>query len=175
LAAGNVIKGLEYNGILFACEPQSDIPGETQWVQIIDDCQRIQETDSAGRERKTPPIDQNCKKGLDMAYPCARGNSFYDAPAIPSSTFAENETYFRSRMTFDLYFMFKPKKELSEWVPLKLINWKWDGDVQKIGGEWEPAYCHNFVPKKKEFKENGEDPTVADATEYPLWNQIVNK
>jgi hypothetical protein len=175
IAAAKVLEGLEYNGILFTCEPQSDIPGETQWVQMMDNCQREQAYDSAGRERKTPPIDQNCKKGLDIAYPCARGNSFYDAPAIPTNILDENITFLRARMTFDLYLMFKPKRELGEWVPLKLINWKWDGDVQKRGGEWEPAYCHNFVPKAKECKTDGEAPTVTDAIEYPLWNQIVEK
>ncbi|MBN1695855.1 hypothetical protein JW879_10740 [candidate division WOR-3 bacterium] len=167
--------GLQYNGILFLAEPLSDISGETQWVQIVDNCQLIQEYISDGRSSKTPPIDQNCKKGLDRVYPCARNNSFYDAPGIPTNILAENVTYLRSRMTFDLYFMFKPKKELSEWVPLKLINWKWDGDVQKVGKEWKAAECHNFVPKAKEYKGSGEAPTVTDAAEYPLWDQIVKK
>jgi len=77
-------------------------------------------------------------------------------------------------MTFDLYFMFKPKKELSEWVPLKLIKWKWDADVRKTGRGWEAAGL-SFVPKDKELKIDGEKPTVTDATEYPLWDQIVKK
>jgi len=88
-------------------------------------------------------------------------------------------------MTFDLYFMFKPKKELSEWVPLKLIKWKWDADVRKTGRGWEAANL-SFVPKDKEDVKDiadvdsyrelfGKDPTVTDATEYPLWDQIVEK
>lgn len=185
IAEKKVLVGLQYDGILFICEPQSNIPGETQWVQIIDNCQLEQERDSAGQLRPTPPIDQNCKKGLDMAYPCARNNSFYDAPGIPTNILAENVTYLRIRMTFDLYFMFKPKKELSEWVPLKLIKWKWDGDVRKTGRGWEAANL-SFVPKDKEDVKDiadvdryrelfGKDPTVTDATEYPLWDQIVEK
>ncbi len=174
IAEKKVLIGLEYNGILFTCEPQSDIPGETQWVQIVDNCQLLQEYDSAGQLRATPAIDQNCEKGLDIAYPCGRNNSFYDAPGIPTNTLAENRTYFRARMTFDLYLMFKPKKELGEWVPLKLINWKWDADVRKYGGVWEPAGL-SFVPKDKDLKIDGEDPTVTDATEYPLWDKIVKK
>jgi hypothetical protein len=175
IAEKKVLIGLEYNGILFTCESQSDIPGKTQWVQIVDNCQLKQEYISDGRSSKTPPIDQNCEKGLDIAYPCGRNNSFYDAPGIPTNILAENVTFLRARLTFDLYLMFKPKGQENEWVPLKLINWKWDGDVQKIGEEWKPAECHNFVPKAKKYKGSGEAPTVTDATGYPLWDQIVKK
>jgi hypothetical protein len=175
LGDGEVVEGLEYNGILFSCKSESGIQGKTQWVQIIENCQRIQETGSDGQPRKTPPIDENCKKGLDKVYPCARNNSFYDAPSIPTSSFPENRTYFRVRMTFDLYLMFKPEGEGNEWIPLKKIDWKWDADVQKTGEKWGPAKAHSFIPKNKDVKLEGEDPTVTDATEYPIWNQIVHK
>jgi hypothetical protein len=175
LGKGKALEGLQYNGILFYCETESDIAGETQWVQIIKNCQVIEETDSTGQSRKTGSIDENCEKGLDKVYPCARNNSFYDAPGIQINTFLENRTYFRSRMTFDLYLMFKPEGEGNQWIPLKKIDWMWDGDVRKTGGVWEPANDHSFVPKNKEYKGEGEDPTVTDATEYPIWDKIVGE
>lgn len=174
LGKGKVIEGLQYNGILFYCETESDIAGETQWAQIIENCQVIEETDSAGQSRKTGSVDENCEKGLDKVYPCAKNNSFYDAPGIQINTFPENRTYFRSRMTFDLYLMFKPEGEGNEWTPLKKIDWKWDGAVRKTGRGWEASNL-SFVPMDKDFEQDGQDPTVTDATEYPIWNKIVGE
>jgi hypothetical protein len=77
-------------------------------------------------------------------------------------------------MTFDLYLMFKPEGQGNEWIPLKKIDWKWDADVRKTGRGWEAAGL-SFVPMDKDFEQDGQDPTVTDATEYPIWNQIVNK
>jgi hypothetical protein len=168
------LEGLEYNGILFSCMPESDIPGNTQWVQLIENCQFIR-WDEKGVSFVTPPIEKNCKTGLDLVYPCALNNSFYDAPAIPASVFPDYYTLFRVIMSFDLYLMFKPKGEENEWAPLKKIAWKWAGGVEKVGGKWEPRGMFSFVPYKKEFAVEGEEPTVTDATEYPLWKEIVTK
>jgi hypothetical protein len=174
LGKGKVVEGLEYNGILFSCESQSDIPGKTQWVQIINNCQFIRWYDK-GVLTTTPPIDKNCEKGLDMVYPCARNNSFYDAPAIPTSTLPVENNLFHVKMLFDLYLMFKPEGKENEWVPLKKINWKWAGGVEKVNGKWEPRNCFSFVPYKKKAKVEGEEPTVTEATEYPTWEKIVEK
>jgi hypothetical protein len=175
LGKREIVEGLQYQGILFYCESGSDIPGETQWVQLIENCQRSQEYDPAGELRSTPPIDKNCEQGLDMAYPCARNNSFYDAPGIPTSILPQNYAYKRVRMTLNLYLMFKPEGEENEWIPLKRIDWKWDGAVAKEKEKWKPEKDPSFVPKDKDPSVYGKDPTVIDATEYPLWDKIVGK
>jgi hypothetical protein len=174
LGERDIIEGLEYNGILFCCESGSDIPGNTQWVQLIENCQFIR-WDENGVTFVTPPIEKNCETGLDMVYPCAVNNSFYDAPAIPTSVFPDNYSLFRVTMSFDLYLMFKPRGEENEWVPLKKIDWKWAGGVEKVNDKWEPRGVFSFVPYMKEIAIEGEEPTDTDATEYPLWGKIVDK
>jgi hypothetical protein len=71
--------------------------------------------------------------------------------------------------------MFKPEGQENEWIPLKRIDWKWDGDVRKEGENWVPAKSFSFVPKGKDDNFSGKDPTVMDATEYPIWDKIVIK
>ena len=43
-----------------------------------------------------------------------KNNSFYDAPGIPINILLQNYVYFRVRMTFDLYLMYKPKGKENE-------------------------------------------------------------
>jgi hypothetical protein len=171
IAKTKVLEGLEYNGILFTCEPQSDIAGETQWVQLIENKQKIVTTNYWGL--------WNSKKGLDMAYPCGRGNSFYDAPAIPTNTCDAEVLNQHHKLFFDLYLMFKPKGKDNEWVTLKKTNWKWFGYVEKDSiGDW--TTCKDFKQCCEGLNcylvPHGDNkPTVTDATEYPLWDQIVGQ
>jgi hypothetical protein len=72
--------------------------------------------------------------------------------------------------------MFKPKGKDNEWVPLKKINWKWFGYVYKdTAGNW--TTCKECCSDAGCFlvPHGDKDPTVTDATEYPLWDQIVKK
>jgi len=168
LGEKEVIKGLEYNGILFTSESASEIPGKIQWVQLIDNQQKINTVKDWGA--------WSSEKGLDRVYPCARNNSFYDAPAIPTSSLGDEDENWHCKFFFDLYLMFKPKGKDNEWVPLKKINWKWFGYVYKTpDGIW--ATCKDCCSDGNCFlvPHNGNKPTVTDATEYPIWGKIVKK
>ncbi len=168
LAAGSVIKGLEYNGILFTCSQQSGIAGETQWVQLIDNQQKI--------NTKTDWGAWSSEKGLDRVYPCGKNNSFYDAPAMPTSSLEAIDENWHCKCFFDLFLMFKPKGKENEWVTLKRINWKWFGYVYRNPkGVWDT--CKTCCSGGDCFlvPHGNNKPTVTDAAEYPLWDQIVKK
>jgi hypothetical protein len=154
------LSGLEYNGILFQCQNTSDIKGKTQWVQIIRDTQKI----SSFKE----DFGESSKEGLDHLYPCAVGDSFYDAPAIPCSnvTKKDYESWW-VKNNFDLYLMFMPEGEGNEWVPLKLIKWSWEGKVKRrsLESPWEEVF--SIEPHKKQ----GTEPTQTDADKYPEWEE----
>jgi hypothetical protein len=173
---GANLTGLRYDGILFTCSLKSDKPGETQWVQLVSGTQRISDF-----KQTYAPNKQN--KELDKVYPCARNNSFFDAPGIPINT-AEKKGYqsWEEINDFDLYIMFRPKgknkaeTEKNEWVPIKLIKWSWGGKIQRnaIGGDWY------IYPSSNEPRLGGDGtlepvgkhaPKVQDTEEYPTWTK----
>lgn len=176
---GQELRGLRYDGILFTCTLESDTPGETQWVQLIEDVQKI----STFKENfaSTPG-----EKRLDKVYPCARNNSFFDAPGIPINT-ANEKGYqsWRAINDFELYIMFRPKgktqaeTEKNEWVPIKLIKWSWGGEMRRNDPEsnW---YINSSTDSPRlgggtlePFGEN--EPTEEDTEEYPIWSGVNEK
>jgi hypothetical protein len=157
------LSGLEYNGILFTARNTSSLKGEIQWVQLITETQTI--WDAQGEHAP------DTQTGLDHSYPCAVGESFYDAPAIPASGVEDKDyTSWKVTMEFELYVMFKPDREDGgepQWVPVKRVEWGWEGMVTR------PA---TGVPFEKDFSREpvaggmGE-PTAEDADRYPEWTR----
>ncbi len=173
---GQKLTGLQYDGILFKCSLESDTPGETQWVQLVQDEQKI---DTFSEYGATTPGE----KHLDHVYPCARNDSFFDAPGIPFNT-ANEKGYqlFRVIDDFELYIMFRPKgktkseTEKNEWVPIKLIKWSWGGEIKRNSrdGDWflnDSSESPRLDGGTLEPHEDDE-PTVQDAEEYPTWHPI---
>ena len=65
-----------------------------------------------------------------------------------------------------MYFMFKPKGENSEWIPLKVVRWTWDG--QCAWDEWKEEW------KISNGKIAPEKPEPEDTPEYPEWEEGKN-
>jgi hypothetical protein len=173
---GQELRGLRYDGILFTCTLKSDTPGETQWVQLIQDVQKISTFDE--NFASSPG-----EKRLDKVYPCARNNSFFDAPGIPINT-ANEKGYQSWRIIndFDLYIMFRPKgktkaeTEKNEWIPVKLIKWSWGGEMRRNNPDsgW---YINSSTDSPRlgggTLEPYGEDePTVENTEEYPTWSGV---
>jgi hypothetical protein len=64
---------------------------------------------------------------------------------------------------FELWVMYRPKKDGSIWVPLKRIKWRWGANATKQGGRW---------PGNPVIAKQGGDAAGADTTDFPLylWN-----
>jgi len=167
------LTALRYDGILFKCELETDKPGETQWVQLVSGSQRT--ADFVSYPQTVP---QN--RELDKVYPCARNNSFFDAPGIPIDS-AEEKGYqsWEEINDFDLYIMYRPKgknkeeTEKNQWVPIKLIKWGWGGKIRRetTADDWEiDGSDQDERMRKGTFEPVGElEPTVQDTEEYPTW------
>jgi hypothetical protein len=171
---GQTLKGLQYDGILFKCSLESETPGETQWVQLVQDEQKIDTFTERGAS--TPS-----GKELDKVYPCARNDSFFDAPGIPFNN-ANEKGYQSWRVIddFELYIMYRPKgnnkseTEKNEWVPIKLIKWSWGGEIRRNSSESD-WYINDSSDSPRldggTLEPHGEnEPKVQDTEEYPTWS-----
>ena len=164
-------EGLHYRGILFQCENTSGLEGDTQWVQLL------KETQSAtGRNEQgiIVPVTSDPVQGLDTAYPCARNDSFFDAPGLITNTLGEDIISRAVDMDFDLYVMFRPKgregepDDVNQYVPIKKIKWGWAGSVvqETATGQWRKSYSQEPIEGPDEKGEPREEDTEA----YPTWH-----
>ncbi|NNG02255.1 MAG: hypothetical protein HKM93_22955 [Desulfobacteraceae bacterium] len=165
LADGKRVFGLEYNGILFQCATDSDIPGKTRWVQLVTETQKF----NSFRAYGTPTTN----RGLDNRYPTAYNDSFYDAPAIPTSIIKDNTNgSWEVSLKFDLYLIFRPdgrtrsETEQNEWIPVKLIKWSWAGKAARNTLEDDWYEVHSYEP----VDALGREPTQESISEYPTWD-----
>jgi hypothetical protein len=153
---------------------ESETPGETQWVQLVQDEQKIDTFTERGAS--TPS-----GKELDKVYPCARNDSFFDAPGIPFNN-ANEKGYQSWRVIddFELYIMYRPKgnnkseTEKNEWVPIKLIKWSWGGEIRRNSSESD-WYINDSSDSPRldggTLEPHGEnEPKVQDTEEYPTWS-----
>jgi len=167
---------LQYQGIHFKAEnlDKGTIDGEEQWVQILEEesCFWKYDDDNIIRSLIT--------KALDVCYPYPSGSRVMDAPAImlgnskeePLQLKREDNVKIELRVAKKtqkncMYLMFKPSLPESEWVPLKVVNWTWNGqaDYSESEGWRDFTYLHtDGVIKPKE-------PVAIDTVQYPKWEK----
>ena len=165
LAPGKKVYGLEYNGILFTCSSDANIPGKTQLGSASEGNQTLHDFTTWN----APSI----KQGLDHKYPTAYNDSFYDAPAIPTSVTKDKDVQsWRVVMAFDLYLMFRPdgrtksETEQNEWVPVTLVKWSWEGEVRRDS----PEGAWYETASKEPVQAQGREPTQEITDTYPKWD-----
>ena len=130
--------------------------GLTQWVQLITGSRRRQLNDGTWQKILSP--------GLDGGYPYSSGTTAEDAPAVKlTSALAEVDI----DDSFTMYLMFKPIDipvgGAGIFVPLKVTTWGWSADAIRNETTWSLS----GTPSKT-------TPSTSDATEYPIWNQVVD-
>ena len=66
-----------------------------------------------------------------------------------------------------MYLMFKPALPESEWVPLKVVNWTWNGQVDYNESEgWKDfTYLHSGGVIEPD------EPVAMDTAQYPEWEK----
>lgn len=173
VAAGPDIPGgtyFIYDGIRFTPEPLDGIEGKTQWVQILENDKFYWIYKGGAKEK--------CKLAevLDRCYPYpAQGVVAEDTPGLhigkagkPKVREGTSDALMQAGKTQQnrMYLMFKPEGESSQWIPLKIIRWTWDGRVgwDDYKEEW----------KIFEGKVAPENPRVEDTSEYPEWKEGKN-
>ncbi len=154
-ALGCTLEGIQYQGISFIAEPQDDITGEVQFVQLLS---RSKMLEFEGEETTYDRISDV----LDGCYPFPKNISYYatlDAPAFNAKGGTSLEV---RQLDFEMYLMFRPDGEGNEWIPLKRVVWIWAGAIRcDIGTCWEEK-TEALIPTSEQ---------VPDHSEYPEWTQ----
>jgi hypothetical protein len=170
-AAGENELWLQYKGINFKAEnlDKGEIDGKEQWVQIIKIHDSFQKYSDDNR------VSSLIEDALDHCYPYQSGPKARDAPAIPLEkkgkpleVTREDGTIIELRATGAtqanrMYLMFKPDGKESEWVPIKVVVWKWTGNVEYDSSTagWQKFNC-SIDPA---------EPKAEDTAEYPKWDK----
>jgi hypothetical protein len=146
--------GIQYQGITFFAEPQDDIPGEVQFVQLLSRSIMV-ETDQG-------TTYDTISNALDGCYPYPKNISYYvtyDAPGYD----AEGGTSYEVRqLDFEMYLMFRPDGEGNEWIPLKRVTWSWAGAIRCTDGTCSEDTSEALIPESEQ---------APDHSEYPEWSQ----
>jgi hypothetical protein len=153
-ALGCTPEGIQYQGISFIAEPQDDITGEVQFVQLL--------SRSAMLEFEGETTYDRIGIVLDGCYPYPKNISYYatlDAPGFS----AKGGTSFEVRqLDFEMYLMFRPDGDGNEWIPLKRAVWSWAGAIRCDRGTcWEEA-AEAVIPTSEQ---------VPDHSQYPEWTE----
>jgi hypothetical protein len=153
-ALGCTLKGVQYQGISFIAEPQDDITGEVQFVQLLSRSVMLE----FGGETTYDRISNV----LDGCYPYPKNISYYATLDAPGFSEKGATSYEVRQLDFEMYLMFRPDGEGNEWVPLKRAVWSWAGAIRCDKGTcWEET-AEAVIPTSEQ---------VPDHSEYPEWSQ----
>jgi hypothetical protein len=153
-ALGCTPEGLQYQGISFIAEPQDDITGEVQFVQLL--------SRSAMLEFEGETTYDRISSVLDGCYPYPKNISYYatlDAPGFNAKGATSLEV---RQLDFEMYLMFRPDGDGNEWVPLKRAVWTWAGAIRCDYGTCFEEVGEAVIPTSEQ---------VPDHSEYPEWTQ----
>lgn len=152
-ALGCTLEGIQYQGISFIAEPQDDISGEVQFVQLLSRSKMLEFEGETTYDR--------ISNVLDGCYPYPKNISYYatlDAPAFS----AKGATSYEVRqLDFEMYLMFRPDGDGNEWVPLKKVVWIWAGAIRCDYGTCFEDKADVLIPASEQ---------VPDSSEYPEWS-----
>jgi hypothetical protein len=148
--------------ITFTRDPIKDYPGETEYVQLVNENVRYESLEDS----LTPCLTIQ-KEGLDGEYPYPSEDGGITAKDNPGAAVATSYNLNIS-VTYDytMYLLYKPDKKGAIFVPLKKIKWHWRGFA-----------THQRVGDKFDFKNShvGLDSPEQEANEYPTWKVIVRE
>ncbi len=159
----------------------SQLPGETQYVQIVKKTYQREETGMGSC------VEGKDLGGIDKTYPYAKGPETVDNPGAPmpfkclrmGKVEIQNELYdaceqfdtnvdsdyrvkFLTEINFEMTLMFKPDKPQSIFVPLMVIDWSWIGDLHRrtFNDPWNWNGSRIKVTKNRE------------AEKFPKWDHV---
>jgi hypothetical protein len=147
------LEGIQYQGISFIAEPQDDISGEVQFVQLLSRS-IIFESD----EGTTYDTISNV---LDGCYPYPKNISYYATLDQPGFSEKGATSYELRQLDFEMYLMFRPDGEGNEWVPLKRAVWSWAGAIRCDKGTCFEERADALIPTSEQ---------VPDHSDYPEWS-----
>jgi len=133
-------------------------PGETQWVQLV----REDGTKLLDKQNTVPPhcFETHHESALDKEYPYVKGPNMFDLPGLPVSEDSHTISVDLT-MVFETWLMYRPHKPDADWVPLRIVDWSWQGAATRVS---------EYVS----FDVDGPTVTVAGerpADYYPVWNR----
>ena len=147
-------QGIQYEGISFIAEPQDDITGEVQFVQLL--------SRSVMLEFEGETTYDRISNVLDGCYPYPKNISYYatlDAPGFSAKGGTSLEV---RQLDFEMYLMFRPDGEGNEWIPLKRAVWTWAGAIRCDNGTCREEKAEAMIPTSEQ---------VPNHSEYPEWSQ----
>jgi hypothetical protein len=137
-------------------EIPADLPGETQYVQVVHTKGCCIKKDYA--------LDPRCleinRAGLDKDYPYTIEREATDNPGVPITDY-DKEVKVTNR--YQMYLEYKPAKEGAIFVPLRVTEWEWDGVMK-----WDPQTKRNSYRVTRT-----ENPRDKAAKEYATWTQVL--
>jgi hypothetical protein len=147
-------RGIQYEGISFIAEPEDDISGEVQFVQLLS--RSIMVESDAGTDF------ENLSKVLDGCYPYPKNISYYATLDAPGYSEQGETSYQVRQLDFEMFLMFRPDGEGNEWIPLKRAVWTWAGAIRCDGGACAEDEAAAVIPTSEQ---------VPDHSEYPEWTE----
>jgi hypothetical protein len=135
--------------------------GSIQWLQVVD-YQFVSEQLNNGSWISKFGIISNA---LDNAVPYPHYtndvNSTADSPGFGPKIPSNFETLSESN-AFSMWLEFKPDGGI--WVPLRVVDWDWNGNATKAGTNWVLTTNPNPDP----------NPSDSDTTIFPSWTKVAH-
>jgi len=156
-------------GIYMSCTVVASplFPGTSNWVQVVKSAYRTAQTnDSSGAWYGLNPshVLDGSDPYSDFAY--YYGNPFVIDPPKTGPNPGDDPTTFATYTAndeFDMWLMFQAASAAHK-VPLKMVDWKWNGNGSLSNGNW----ILNSNPQPDPH------PTVAESYTYPSWTNIMS-
>src|SRR5205085_7415543 len=130
--------------------------GTTEWVQLVTNSTRT-------AQLNTGPQQTLQGSGLDTLYPYDTGNSTDDSPA--QGLDCDHYSAYTVNDQFTMWLMFKPSTTGAIYVPLRKVDWSWNGTANRFFCSWTLGSISG----------HSNNPTDADATTFPQWTTNINQ
>lgn len=153
-ALGCTLEGIQYQGISFIAEPEDDISGEVQFVQLLSRSMLL--------EFEGEPTYDRISNVLDGCYPFPKNISYYATLDAPGFSAKGATSYEVRQLDFEMYLMFRPDGDGNEWIPLKRAVWIWAGAISCDYGTCFEDQEEALIPASEQ---------VPDSSKYPEWTE----
>jgi hypothetical protein len=133
-----------------------DFPGETQYVQVVQE--------NGCWVKKADALEPRCleidRAGLDNDYPYTKEREALDTPGIQ---IADLDKEIKVVHKFKMYLEYKPAKEGAIFVPSRVTDWEWKGAMK-----WDPQAKEPNCNVTRTDK-----PKDKAAEEYAQWKRVL--
>lgn len=147
-------RGVQYEGITFIATPMDGTPGKVRFVQKL--------SRTFMEEFEGTPSSSSVSGALDGCYPFPKNISEYATFDAPAFSEMGGNSYKGRQYEFEMYLLFKPDGDGSEWIPLKKALWRWGAAIRCVDGKCAEDPAASVIPQDGE----GED-----CSEYPEWDE----